>query len=51
MSKEFVSGISNMVNPYEKEETSKTITEIIKDFLFKQKIDLKKGFYDVGIKC
>lgn len=47
LSKEFRNSIIDVKNPYEGENTSKTIVNIIKDFLFNNKIDLKKKFYDL----
>lgn len=46
-SKEFINSISNMENPYEKVGTSRAIVEIIKDFLFNERIELKKKFYNL----
>lgn len=43
----FLESIKNVVNPYEKEETSQKIINSIKKFLFERKIDLKKYFYDL----
>ncbi len=38
--------VSNTVNPYGQGETAKDIVNVIKDYLFNNKIDLKKEFYD-----
>lgn len=43
----FLESIKNVVNPYEKEETSQKIANSIKEFLLEKKIDLKKYFYDL----
>jgi len=47
LSKEFVKSISNVKNPYEGNNTSESIINILKGFLFNDKIDLKKKFYDL----
>jgi len=39
----------NIVNPYEKENTSNEIIKVIERFLLYNKIDLKKKFYDIEV--
>lgn len=47
LTEEFKNSIVNMTNPYEKIGTSKIIINTIKDFLLKNKINLKKSFYNL----
>ncbi len=47
LSQEFRISISDVRNPYEGNDTSENIINILKDFLFNNKIDLKKKFYDL----
>ena len=44
---EFQNKLQNIQNPYEKENTSKSIVSIIMDFLLNDKIEIKKKFYDL----
>lgn len=44
---EFRSRLENIKNPYEKDNTSNSIVNIIMDFLGNDKIDIKKKFFDV----
>lgn len=44
---EFVNKAKQAINPYGSGETSKNIFEVIKDYLYNEKINLKKGFYDI----
>ena len=46
LSKEFKKECSSSSNPYYMENTSERISEIIREFLINNKIDLKKTFYD-----
>jgi len=46
-SNEFQDNLKTIKNPYEGENTSKKIVEKIKEFLFKEEINLKKKFYDI----
>ena len=46
LSKQFREEIKYCNNPYEQENTSERILEVIKKSLFDQTITLKKGFYD-----
>jgi GDP/UDP-N,N'-diacetylbacillosamine 2-epimerase (hydrolysing) len=47
LTKQFVDQAKNTVNPYGSGNTSDNIIEVIKDFLYEDKIDLKKKFYDI----
>lgn len=47
LTKEFENKASNCRNPYEKENTAANIISVIKDYLLNDKIELKKGFYDI----
>lgn len=49
-SEEFISICLTSENPYGDGETSVMIKETIKDYLYNNKIDLKKKFYDVDFK-
>ncbi len=49
LSQEFISSIKDAKNPYEGDNTSQTIVNTIKDFLYNDKIDLKKKFYDIEV--
>jgi GDP/UDP-N,N'-diacetylbacillosamine 2-epimerase (hydrolysing) len=43
----FENKAKNCRNPYEKEDTTVSIMGVIKDYLFNNKIKLKKEFYDI----
>lgn len=45
---EFRVKIQLVKNPYEKENTTRRIVSIIEDFIFNEKIDIKKRFYDLN---
>lgn len=47
LSKEFIEYIKDTINPYEQDNVSLKIIEEIKYFLYNNKIDLKKKFYDL----
>lgn len=47
LSHDFIDSIKDIKNPYEGKNTSQNIVNVIKDFLFNNKIDLKKKFYDL----
>lgn len=47
LSEEYENICKAVHNPYEKEGTSAKIIEVIKDFVNKDRIDLKKTFYDL----
>ncbi|MDR1253672.1 MAG: UDP-N-acetylglucosamine 2-epimerase [Oscillospiraceae bacterium] len=47
MSKDFRDSIKGAINPYGGGNTSEKIISVIKDFLFSNKIDLKKKFWDI----
>lgn len=47
MSMEFKQVLKNTVNPYEDVNTSDKIIEVIKKYMLKEKIELKKTFYDM----
>jgi len=46
-SQQFLREIANQISPYGDGKTSEKIVTVIKDFLDKDKINLKKSFYDV----
>ena len=47
LTEEFENKARNCRNPYEKENTAANIISVIKDYLWNDKIKLKKGFYDI----
>ena len=47
LTEEFENKAKNSRNPYEKEDTTVSIMGVIKDYLFNDKIKLKKEFYDI----
>lgn len=47
LTEEFENKAKNCRNPYEKEDTTVSIMGVIKDYLFNNKIKLKKEFYDI----
>ena len=47
LTEEFENKAKNSRNPYEKEDTTVSIMGVIKDYLFNNKIKLKKEFYDI----
>lgn len=49
LAEEFRNSIANMASPYEKIGTSEIIVETIKDFLLRNKINLKKPFYNLEV--
>lgn len=49
LAEEFKNSFANMTSPYEKIGTSEIIVETIKDFLLKNKINLKKTFYNLEV--
>jgi GDP/UDP-N,N'-diacetylbacillosamine 2-epimerase (hydrolysing) len=49
MSKDFREHIKGATNPYGDGNTSEKIISVIKDFLFNNKIDLKKKFWDIKL--
>jgi GDP/UDP-N,N'-diacetylbacillosamine 2-epimerase (hydrolysing) len=42
---------SNTVNPYQGRRPSQEIVDVIKDFLYNDKIDLKKKFWDLDVQA
>lgn len=50
LSKEFKEKIKNISNPYGNGDTSEKIIKVIKEFLKKNKINLKKKFYDINFE-
>ncbi len=50
LSDEFVQKAKKTVNPYGNGDTSNKVVEVIKDYLFNDKIDLKKKFYDCEVE-
>lgn len=50
LSEEYVQKAKKTVNPYGNGDTSNKVVEVIKDYMFNNKIDLKKKFYDCGVK-
>lgn len=50
LSNDFKQQVARTVNPYGKGDTSIKIVETIKEYLIQNKIDLKKGFYDIEYK-
>lgn len=50
MSEDFRNKLEKVENPYGKGDTSMQIMKQVKDFLFSDKVDLKKAFYDVEWK-
>lgn len=50
MSKSFVEEAKKTINPYGSGNTSDKIIEVIKEYVFGKKIDLKKKFYDCEVK-
>lgn len=49
ISNNFADKARNATNPYEKSETLSNITKIIKEYIFNEKINLKKKFYDYEV--
>lgn len=50
LTKEFKEKASNTINPYGHGSTSVKIVDVLKEFLFNDKIELKKKFYDCEVK-
>lgn len=50
LTKEFINQARNTINPYGSGSTSDSIIRVIKDFLYNNKINLKKKFYDIDFE-
>lgn len=50
LSDEFKEKARNVVNPYGSGNTSGRIVETVKEFLLKDKVNMKKRFYDCGVE-